>query len=142
MGAGLRRQDQTRRLALSGIEGTVARSRDFTARALADWGWAAAGPERTGDALLLVSELVTNACLHAGGPTELVLRYTPELLRIEVADGSPRPPAPRPRAIALPGGHGLVVLERLALRWGSEPRDGGGKAVWAELTPPDAPRVR
>ncbi|WP_368862551.1 ATP-binding protein, partial [Streptomyces clavuligerus] len=89
MGAGLRRQGQTRRLGLSGGRGVVARCRDFTARALADWGWAQGGRESTDDVLLIVSELVTNACLHAGGPTELALRHRPGLLRIEVADADP-----------------------------------------------------
>ncbi|MER6997922.1 ATP-binding protein [Streptomyces sp. NPDC000410] len=88
------------------------------------------------DVLMVVSELVTNACLHAGGPTQLVLHCTAERLRIEVTDASPVPPRPRPRADpALPGGHGLVVLGRLARAWGSVP-SGSGKAVWAEIAAP------
>ncbi|MER6914374.1 ATP-binding protein [Streptomyces sp. NPDC000594] len=139
MGTGLRRQSQTRRLTLSGVRGTVARSRDFTARALADWGWASVGREPCDDVLLIVSELVTNACLHADGPTGLVLRHTPEALRIEVADTGSEPPRVRPSAVTLPGGHGLVILERLARSWGSTPLEGGGKVVWAEVAPPEAP---
>ncbi|MEU2432693.1 ATP-binding protein [Streptomyces sp. NPDC007861] len=88
------------------------------------------------DVLMVVSELVTNACLHTEGPQELVLHCTPERLRIEVSDGSPVPPRPRPHADpALPGGHGLVVLARLARAWGSVPR-GTGKTVWAEIAAP------
>nr|WP_242339243.1 ATP-binding protein [Streptomyces formicae] len=88
------------------------------------------------DVLMVVSELVTNACLHTEGPQELVLHCTPERLRIEVSDASPVPPRPRPHADpALPGGHGLVVLGRLARAWGSVPR-GTGKTVWAEIAAP------
>ncbi|GAA2251655.1 ATP-binding protein [Streptomyces amakusaensis] len=132
------RQSQTRRLPLSGTARVVSRCRDFTERALADWGWTPEGggrAERTEDVLLLVSELVTNACLHAGGPTELVLRHTPDRLRIELSDPSPDLPRRRPRAVSQPGGHGLIVLDRLSLKWGAEPVD-GGKVVWAEITPP------
>ncbi|MFE3328913.1 ATP-binding protein [Streptomyces sp. NPDC059176] len=91
------------------------------------------------DVLMVVSEMVTNACLHAGGPLELVLHCTVERLRIEVSDASPVPPTPRPQADpAVPGGHGLVVLGRLARSWGSQPR-GTGKTVWAEIAAPHGP---
>ncbi|MCB5181266.1 ATP-binding protein [Streptomyces sp. SMC 277] len=98
--------------------------------------------EAAEDVLLMVSELVTNACMHAGGPRELVLRHSEDRLRVEVSDGSPehprRRPAPNP---ALPGGHGLIVLERLARAWGSEPATGawGGKTVWLEVASPLTP---
>ncbi|MFF8958358.1 ATP-binding protein [Streptomyces sp. NPDC014894] len=140
MGTGLPGQRQTRRLVLSGTQGVVSRCRDFTERALADWGWTpddGRRAERVEDVLLLVSELVTNACLHAGGPTSLVLRHDPERLRIEVSDPSPEPPRPRPRDVALPGGHGLIVLERLSREWGVVPTE-TGKVVWADVAPAPA----
>lgn len=128
---------QTRRLALFGTKGVVSRCRDFTEQALADWGWRATGPEEehdvVEDVLLLVSELVTNACLHAGGPEELTLNHSGGQLRVEVADADPRRPRRRAqRDLAQPGGHGLIILERLAQSWGSEPR-GSGKVVWLEV---------
>lgn len=137
MEAGLGGQLQIRRLALYGTKGVVSRCRDFTERALADWGWTATGPEEENDVvedvLLLVSELVTNACLHAGGPQELALQNNGRNLRVEVADADPREPRRRPRNdLAQPGGHGLIILERLARSWGSEPR-GSGKVVWLEV---------
>ncbi|MFC9596035.1 ATP-binding protein [Streptomyces sp. NPDC056944] len=135
--------DQVRRLVLHGSRGVVSRCRDFTARALADWGWIPAdgeeAEERVEDVLLLVSEVVTNACLHAGGPEELVLRHGDGRLRVEVYDASPEHPHVRsPRSPALPGGHGLLVLNRLAGAWGSRDKGQGavGKVVWLEIGAP------
>ncbi|MEV4334481.1 ATP-binding protein [Streptomyces sp. NPDC049597] len=146
----LRGPGQTRRLALYGTKGVVTRCRDFTQDALYDWGWTQArdliglddeNGEVVEDVLLLVSEIVTNACLHAGGPRELVLHQSGPRLRIEVADASPEPPRRRmPKDLAQPGGHGLIILERLARTWGSE-RRGPGKVVWVEVpVPPPAHR--
>ncbi|MEU3747819.1 MULTISPECIES: ATP-binding protein [Streptomyces] len=139
--------NQVRRLVLHGTRGVVSRCRDFTAEALADWGWIPAETEeqdeRVEDVLLLVSEVVTNACLHAGGPQELVLRHEAGRLRVEVADASPVHPRPGvARSPALPGGHGLMVLDRLAGAWGSEDKaagDGVGKVVWLEVSRPTPP---
>ncbi|RSS72844.1 ATP-binding protein [Streptomyces sp. WAC06614] len=100
---------------------------------------AAERAEAAEDVLLMVSELVTNACMHAGGPRELVLRHMVDGLRVEVSDGSPEHPRRRPATDpALPGGHGLTVLERLARKWGSVPSTGawGGKTVWLEVDSP------
>ncbi|MEV7571182.1 ATP-binding protein [Streptomyces tanashiensis] len=137
--------NQVRRLVLHGTRGVVSRCRDFTRQALADWGWIPAdgeeARERVEDVLLLVSEVVTNACLHAGGPEELVLRHGEGLLRVEVSDASPEHPrARKPRSPALPGGHGLLVLDRLAGAWGSRDKGPGavGKVVWLEVSRPPA----
>ena len=133
-------QDQVRRLVLHGTRGVVSRCRDFTAEALADWGWIPAETEEAGerveDVLLLVSEVVTNACLHAGGPEELVLRHEGDRLRVEVADAARGRPRVLARSPALPGGHGLMVLERLADAWGCEVKGPGGvgKVVWLEVS--------
>lgn len=94
--------EQTRRLVLGGpVPGVVTRCRDFTRRALTEWRWlpsdgspaaVEAVEEAAEDVLLMVSELVTNACMHAGGPGALVLRHTADGLRMEVSDGSPEHP--------------------------------------------------
>ncbi|MFD3333801.1 ATP-binding protein [Streptomyces sp. NPDC058700] len=139
--------EQVRRLALYGTRGVVARCRDFTAAALRDWGWIPPETEeaeqRVEDVLLLVSEVVTNACLHADGPEELVLRHGRGGLRVEVADTSTEHPrVQQARSPALPGGHGLMVLDRLAGDWGSEDRGQGatGKVVWLEVSRPSRPQ--
>ncbi|MFH8637578.1 ATP-binding protein [Streptomyces goshikiensis] len=137
-----------RRLVLDGTSDVVTRSRDFTRRALTAWRWLPPGTdedrEAAEDVLLLVSEVVANACLHGGGPTALVLDCTPERLRIEVTDGNSAPPAPlarRPEGRGRPGGYGLLIVERLARSWGSQP-GAGGKCVWAEVACPPPVRRR
>ncbi|MEU9305367.1 ATP-binding protein [Streptomyces sp. NPDC048269] len=128
--AGFPAGGQRRRLALTGVRGPVAKGRDFTRQALRDWGWG--GTETAEDALLLVSELLTNASLHAGGCHELVLTAG-EALRIEVYDGTSAPPRrhPAPQR-GVPGGHGLYIVERLSDRWGARTHE-HGKVVWAEI---------
>lgn len=141
---------QVRRLRLRGTTGTVARARDFARQALHDWGWLPAttreGEAAAEDVLLVVSELVTNACLHATGPEELRIGCGPKTLRIEVTDPAPGIPAPRVgRTPGLPGGHGIFIVQRLCLDWGVlRHRDGSGapngcagKTVWAELARPE-----
>lgn len=144
-------EGQVRRLALFGRRGTVARCRDFTRAALQDWGWLpreswdpAEGPPdpRAEDVLLVVSELVTNACLHGGTPRELVLRATASVLRVEVSDANTIEPVPRsPYQPGRPGGHGLRIVSRLALDWGTE-RRATDKTVWLEVASPLPPRAR
>jgi len=131
---------RVRRLALPGARGAVSRARMFAADALLDWQWLPSGGtlrrEAAEDVLLLVSELVTNACLHTSGPTELTLSCTPERMRIEVGDRSGALPGPQPgRHPGRPGGHGLLLVDRLASRWGVERRQ-DGKTVWVEVAAP------
>jgi anti-sigma regulatory factor (Ser/Thr protein kinase) len=84
---------------------------------------------------LLVSELVTNAVLHGRkrrGGIELVVALRGCKTRVEVTDGGAgfEPPGAPPRP-EHPGGWGLIVVDRLATRWGVA----GGRMtrVWAEL---------
>ncbi|WP_051967337.1 ATP-binding protein [Kitasatospora mediocidica] len=122
---------QVRRLRLLGVPGQVSRGREFTRRALDDW-----HAQDCDDVLLLVSELLANAVLHAGGARELLLHAVPARLRIEVTDASPNLPRPRaPQAAGLPGGHGLTIVAKLADRWGADPRE-DGKSVWLEIDTP------
>ncbi|MDT3395851.1 ATP-binding protein [Streptomyces sp. B1866] len=133
---------EVRRLQLVGASGAVPRARDFTREALRDWGWlpAATADQRAAaeDALLVVSELVTNACLHAGGPEELRVSHAAKVLRLEVVDLGGGTPAPRvPHRAGRPGGHGMFIVQRLCLDWGVvRHADGTGKTVWAEMAAP------
>ncbi|MBH5336631.1 ATP-binding protein [Streptomyces pactum] len=133
---------QSRRLRLAGAGAVVPSARDFTREALREWGWlpAATADQRAAaeDVLLVVSELVTNACLHAGGPEELRVSYQGKVLRLEVSDLGAGTPAPRtPHRAGRPGGHGMFIVQRLCLDWGVlRSADGTGKTVWAELAAP------
>ncbi|MEV7598825.1 ATP-binding protein [Kitasatospora sp. NPDC089797] len=138
---------RARRLAFTGNEGAVRRSRAFSQEALRSWRWLptvdAEQRAVAEDVLLMVSELVTNACLHApGGPRELRLDWDGVRLRVEVRDGSPVPARLRRGADpGSPGGHGLRVVDRLARAWGCDPED-GGKRVWLEVPSPLGRHVR
>ncbi|MGW6207248.1 ATP-binding protein [Streptomyces sp. NPDC055089] len=133
---------QWRTLSLRDAAGIVPTARDFARQALHDWGWlpASTADRRAAaeDVLLVVSELVTNACLHADGPDELRIARTPKALRVEVADGGAGQPAPRtPHRAGRPGGHGMFIVQRLCLDWGVVRVPGeSGKTVWAELAAP------
>ncbi|MCF3120805.1 ATP-binding protein [Streptomyces arenae] len=133
---------QIRRLSLNGASGIVPLARDYTRQALHAWGWlpADSADRRAAaeDVLLVVSELVTNACLHAEGPDELWLSCDGKVLRIEVSDRGTGQPAPRtPHRAGRPGGHGMFIVQRLCLDWGVVRTPGvTGKTVWAELGAP------
>lgn len=88
------------------------------------------------EALLLTSELVTNAVLHSGcapaDEVEVVAELTPEAVIIAVTDAGRSgrtPTAQQPRRE--PGGHGLRLIDALARRWGTEVNC--GRRVWAEV---------
>ena len=83
-------------------------------------------------AALVVSELATNAVLHARTSFEVRLRVGADSIRIEVHDGSPRHPVPRNFSRSSTSGRGLKVIEELCAEWGVDADAGGtGKTVWA-----------
>ncbi|MDQ0684268.1 anti-sigma regulatory factor (Ser/Thr protein kinase) [Streptomyces achromogenes] len=133
---------QVRRLSFEDASGVVPLARDFARQALYAWGWlpAATADQRAAaeDVLLVVSELVTNACLHADGPDGLVLGCDKKVIRVEVSDRGTGQPAPRtPHRAGRPGGHGMFIVQRLCLDWGVVRAPGlAGKTVWAELGAP------
>ncbi|MFB6790125.1 ATP-binding protein [Streptomyces olivaceus] len=133
---------QVRRLNFEDASGVVPLARDFTREALYAWGWlpSATADQRAAaeDVLLVVSELVTNACLHAEGPDELWITCEKKVIRLEVSDRGTGQPAPRtPHRAGRPGGHGMFIVQRLCLDWGVVRTPGvAGKRVWAELGAP------
>lgn len=88
------------------------------------------------DALLLVSELVTNSFRHSGSPwVEVALTLDQSVLRVSVSDDSRQ--APRPRTATVEGGWGLTLIGELATRWGVD-RQAAGKTIWIEFDLPAA----
>ncbi|MCW2776907.1 MAG: putative sensor protein [Frankiales bacterium] len=90
-------------------------------------------PDRLDTVVLLTSEVVTNAMLHAGGTVRLRLRGLPDRVRVEVRDRSPRLPQQR-RVLDVErvSGRGLHLLRQLASRSGAD-LEAGGKVVWFEV---------
>jgi anti-sigma regulatory factor (Ser/Thr protein kinase) len=85
--------------------------------------------------VLLTSELVTNAVVHGRAPIQLLLVEDGDRLRIEVTDAESRlPDGPGKPTDQDESGRGLLILDRLADRWGSHPRPTPpGKVVWFEV---------
>ena len=87
------------------------------------------------NAVLVVSELVSNAVQHAKkhGDIQLVMAVHEGCLHVEVLDGDPSPPREEAPGRDQEHGRGLRIVDRLSDRWGWEPVDGNGKRVWCDL---------
>ena len=109
-------------------------ARAFVADTLTAWDVRADGVEA---AQLVVSELVTNAVLHAPeSPTISVgLRLTEDLVRVLVTDGgldeAERRAQPDPWTAE--SGRGVWLVDAFADRWGTDSHGRDGKTVWCEL---------
>lgn len=90
------------------------------------------------DALLVTSELVSNAVRHSGcepeEELEVVAELTSEAVLIAVTDVGRSEKTPTLRDAMRDGGFGLGIVEAVACRWGAERRD--GLRVWAEIALP------
>lgn len=86
------------------------------------------------DAMLIASELVTNAFQHTprADSIEMELIGVPERVRISIADGSTIKPVIKELDPATPTGRGLRLVQDLSSRWGYDEHE-GGKRVWVEL---------
>ena len=133
-------------------------ARRFVRETLTDWGKSGEyGLESVlDDALLLTSELVTNAIVHAGTAASVQCELRPGAdggpagIRVEVADRHPSKPLPAlagpetTRPMAEPGdaehGYGLYLITYLADAWGVQ-YSRSAKQVWFELRLPGGKRV-
>ena len=114
---------------LVGRPASVREARVFTAGVLADDGVEASVIEL---AVLLVSELVANAVVHARGAVGLTVHTDAHWVRIEVEDSGHRRPVLRSGTPDEVGGRGLVVVDKFATDWGTEQR-ATHKVVWFEI---------
>jgi anti-sigma regulatory factor (Ser/Thr protein kinase) len=114
----------------------VPSARRRTRQILTDWDHAAIAEACE----LIVSELVTNAVTAARraetlaglAPVRLRLTDRSSGIQIEVWDADDRMPEPaRDSAPDAEGGRGLMLVEALSVRWGTQATAGGGKTVWA-----------
>ena len=85
------------------------------------------------DAVLVASELASNALLHAGGIAGVSVTERGEAMRIEVHDRTRVPPVMARQSVEAMTGRGLRLVASLSKDWGAEPTD-GGKVVWADLS--------
>jgi len=85
------------------------------------------------DCELVVTELATNAFVHAGPPIVVSLRLAGSELVVEVTDGnSDRLPELRPPDLNRRGGRGLWIVAALAAAWGWTTGE-GCKTTWAHI---------
>ncbi|MEU6313614.1 ATP-binding protein [Streptomyces sp. NPDC047014] len=117
-------------------------ARQWTAGHLASLPWTASAADTVHSVLLSVSELVTNAHLHAAGTAHLVLTWDGCCLHVSVADSDPRLPRPRENDarsdMGATSGRGLGIVATLADDW-SVHAVHGGKAITACFRPGGGP---
>ncbi|WP_079176677.1 SpoIIE family protein phosphatase [Streptomyces sp. MUSC 14] len=119
---------------------SVATARSFVRDTLQGWGFA----DIVDDAVVLTSELVTNAVVHAGTHADVLCLRTDDGARIEVSDRYPEREVPLQSAAATmgspdrEGGRGLQLCAALAARWGVDYTP-THKNVWFQLHLPQRP---
>jgi anti-sigma regulatory factor (Ser/Thr protein kinase) len=84
------------------------------------------------DLLVIVSELATNAVIHARSPVRITLDRLPNGARIEVYDEAASLPEPQRPDLSSGSGRGLWLVGALSSRWGCDEVD-NGKKLWAEV---------
>ncbi|MEV6665461.1 SpoIIE family protein phosphatase [Streptomyces nigra] len=119
---------------------SVASARSFVRDTLQGWGFA----DIVDDAVVLTSELVTNAVVHAGTSADVLCLRSEDGVRIEVADRYPEREIPlqgSPVNMGSPdreGGRGLQLCAALAGHWGVD-YSPTHKQVWFQLDLPERP---
>ena len=107
----------------------IARARHFVAHHGQAWGY----DDVIEDALVVVSELVTNAIVHAHSDCDLLLKDANHILRIEVIDGGHGSPELQRPTTHAEHGRGLLLVSAMCAAWGVDTLSDGRKMVWAEL---------
>ncbi|MFE8949627.1 SpoIIE family protein phosphatase [Streptomyces sp. NPDC003233] len=119
---------------------SVATARSFVRDTLQGWGFA----DIVDDAVVLTSELVTNAVVHAGTHADVLCLRTEDGVRVEVSDRYPEREVPLQHAASSmgspdrEGGRGLQLCAALATRWGVDYTP-THKNVWFQLNLPERP---
>jgi MEDS: MEthanogen/methylotroph, DcmR Sensory domain len=114
--------------AFSGESTALSHAREFVVDTLGSWDLACIA----GDASLVVSELATNAILHARSDFVVAVSLQGDTVRISVRDASSQLPVVRDPSPATISGRGLILVNALGTSWGAESFT-EGKEVWVEL---------
>jgi hypothetical protein len=88
--------------------------------------------ELVDDAQVAVSEVVTNAVVHAATPIDVTVSIGPEAVRVSVRDRGRHFPRAREYADTAATGRGMRLVDQLVSAWGVE-ADAAGKTVWFDL---------
>lgn len=112
----------------------VREARRWTQDHLDSLRWTADAPDTAHSVLLTVSELVTNAHVHAHSSARLVLTWDGQCLHVSVADSDPSLPAPRNASQEATSGRGLAIIDALADTWDAHSFH-GGKTITACFHP-------
>src|SRR5690348_2901173 len=134
-----------RRLGLAPVPESARAAREFTVAALHEWQL----ESLTEDAVVIASELATNAILHGTPAATGDTANDPEQACVElswclqasrlicvVTDQAGTPPAVAAQDPEAESGHGLQIVGALAVSWGWTVLGSGEKAVWAALDLP------
>lgn len=125
-----------RRLDLPAEPSSVREARSFVKRVLVERGFNDAVDLVT----LLVSELATNAVLHARTAYSVIVSTSRQDVTVEVLDGSDVPPRHRQNSSSAATGRGVALVDRLATSWGtSQASNGFAKGVWFTVPLAGAP---
>ncbi|GLL05932.1 ATP-binding protein [Dactylosporangium matsuzakiense] len=132
-------QQRIRQLMWRPVDGgrvaVVGRARNWLSRSLPRLVGLNARIQLGEDTELLLSELITNAVLYAGGVTTVRLRLAGTVLRLTVCDHATATPTARAATTDDEHGRGIALVTALAARWGVErSRTIAGKCVWLELS--------
>jgi len=91
---------------------------------------------------LLITEVVTNAVVHARTPIVMTVRATGETIRVEVHDDDSTLPVVQRAEPYQPGGRGMAIVDALAADWGVVSEPFQGKTVWFEMAwSPHTPEI-
>lgn len=115
----------------------VKAARDWARDHLRTLGWTASAPQTVHAVLLTVSELVTNAHVHAHSSAQLVMTWDEQCLHISVHDGSSDPPTPRTASTERLGGRGMFLVDALADEWEFRPCRHGKSVIACFRSPAD-----
>lgn len=120
------------------VAGGVKTAREWARGHLESLGWTESAPKTVDAVLLTVSELVTNAHVHAHSAAQLVLTWDNRCLHVSVRDSSADLPAPHSPSVERTSGRGMFLVDALADEWEARACT-GGKAVTACFRPPGRP---